>query len=74
MIAGELPIAEDLRGLAASAGYAAVEGHSGPTATSPGLAIDCGAARARGEAAQVLGDRQLPGDHDESPVAAARLR
>ena len=42
VIAGDLPIAEDLRGLAASAGYAAVE-PLGADGDVPWLAIDCGA-------------------------------
>jgi 3-hydroxybutyryl-CoA dehydrogenase len=42
VIAGELPVAEDLRGLAAGAGWAAVE-PLGADGEVPWLAIDCGA-------------------------------
>jgi 3-hydroxybutyryl-CoA dehydrogenase len=42
VIAGDLPVADDLRGLAASAGYAAVE-PTGAEGEVPWLAIDCGA-------------------------------
>jgi 3-hydroxybutyryl-CoA dehydrogenase len=42
VIAGDLPVAEELRGLAASAGYAAVE-PLGAEGDVPWLAIDCGA-------------------------------
>jgi 3-hydroxybutyryl-CoA dehydrogenase len=42
VIAGDLPVAEDLRGLAAGAGYAAVE-PLGAHGDVPWLAIDCGA-------------------------------
>jgi 3-hydroxybutyryl-CoA dehydrogenase len=42
VIAGELPLAEELRGLAASAGYAAVE-PLGAEGDVPWLALDCGA-------------------------------
>jgi 3-hydroxybutyryl-CoA dehydrogenase len=42
VIAGDLPVAEELRGLAASAGYAAVEPH-GAEGDVPWLALDCGA-------------------------------
>src|SRR3954468_5155780 len=42
VIAGELPLAEELRGLAASAGYAAVE-PLGAVGEVPWLVIDCGA-------------------------------
>jgi 3-hydroxybutyryl-CoA dehydrogenase len=43
VIAGDLPVAEELRGLAASAGYAAVE-PLGAEGEVPWLAIDCGIA------------------------------
>jgi 3-hydroxybutyryl-CoA dehydrogenase len=42
VIAGDLPVADELRGLAASAGYAAVE-PAGAEGEVPWLAIDCGA-------------------------------
>jgi len=42
VIAGDLPVAEELRGLAAGAGYAAVE-PLGAEGEVPWLAIDCGA-------------------------------
>jgi 3-hydroxybutyryl-CoA dehydrogenase len=42
VIAGELPIADELRGLAASAGYVAVE-PLGAEGEVPWLALDCGA-------------------------------
>jgi 3-hydroxybutyryl-CoA dehydrogenase len=42
VIAGDLPVAEELRGLAASAGYAAVEPF-GAEGEVPWLALDCGA-------------------------------
>jgi len=42
VIAGELPVADELRGLAANAGYAAVE-PAGADGDVPWLAIDCGA-------------------------------
>ncbi len=42
VIAGDLPVADELRGLAASAGYAAVE-PAGADGEVPWLAIDCGA-------------------------------
>jgi len=42
VIAGDLPVADELRGLAASAGYAAVE-PLGAEGDVPWLAIDCGA-------------------------------
>jgi 3-hydroxybutyryl-CoA dehydrogenase len=42
VIAGELPVAEELRGLAASAGYVAVE-PLGAEGEIPWLALDCGA-------------------------------